>query len=1819
MSNPFDQFDAPANPFDQFDAPSTPAARPGLGERFVVNATQGFREGTLAGKVLSDIEMGKPQRTFANIADQAMEEARASGSNAGLKLLSDGRLSPYYGVPLDRISGEREKADEASRLKLEQFGREEAARQARAAALPAWSGPLEGATALAGQVLGSSASPESLVPAARGRTIAETFARGGLVNSATTAAAEPIIQQGNIEIGRQAGPDLAQAAASTVLGGLVGGVANAIPHALGNAFRAWRAKNGVAPDTIDLPPMPEEAAIFMRSPEGQAAAAANGIADAADPRAAVLAEKLQARRAAEAERAQRPIDTDPQQIQAEKDAIASGELDPAAAAAVSARRAPTPEVIVPERAIDPSVQAGVDLRGRTNLPAVTEPQPTRMTPEEVSRAQRQNAAGNPNRAEPVDTPAAPPDRAPQTRDDMQGQREAGQAFDLAARQRERVAPDVRDTQTAGRPEGVAAKTIALDDGFPVEIVERRMVPDAKGNMVEVAKVRRYDPRTGTADADAVEYEVPVRQLKRSNYATEPRRAQDFVDQSQSPRNPETPRAPDEPVAREPGQTYRATAEDPNTDFPGAGPGRSPIPDQPPGEAPGRRWSRAEDAARDFADRQARGEQSRAWSREEAKANAGKSSSKAADPDADGRFATDEGFVRSNKGGPVSFADQMQAAKWILNVGQKGSPDQIFEIANHPGGKGFTVRERGRSDPPPSGAKPKPEQPAAAPAEPRALPAPERPAAPPVQPAATQAPAAPTKATQRVPSAPQSLIQWIRAAGGMQDPGGDVRSMAGDARSRPGLVSNTGMDPDTMAARAWEQGYLGGKGRTDRPTINELFDAINEDLRGNRQYSDADQSAAIERDAALRNNAEVERLADELGLDARTATREEIQGAINERLSQEEQYARLREIDDAIASEHADAEARTREIAEERGDAWEPEYTREDVGGDAGRGQGARDAGSAGRSEGEVAGDTGQGRAGDAVRDRAEPAARDDAGRADKATDDVGRDQGLKTEKVSTADGPRDQGVMPGMDRSAKQAQAARDTKRGLASDAPQKAADEGLFKPEPAKGQGSMTLGAFGTPETWAKVFGWPIERAKAWISHSRDMAGTLKEAAETGKADPVVRNFARMLALPADSWIRSVAKEFKSPTLDAVINKIHARAADDAGVAVGRTWHEAVSGSVEKRIGQLEKSIGKIMGDKAAMAQLVRLVQNPGTIKPGTPLHDAAAGVTKLLRDMHAYMREAGVEVGEIKNGYFPRQTDMAAVARDPQGFVAAAKKEFMRLGASAKDAEEKAIEWQTAVLFEKNQASPFNAAGGDAFANFLKGRTLSKQADETMRKYLVQDPAQVLTGYISSAVRRAETARRFGDRWKDWAATEEKIQKEGAGGSLEALRNYVATATGVKPPGAPPAALKVLSGLRTWTTLGTLESATIASLSEPILSAVRSGNVIDLGRSLKRTVQAVMKSQGSDVRRLREIGEDIGAISSAFNHNLMAERWAGGDPQSKFENKVLSTFFTRTYLEQWTNATREGSVSVGETFLRRLSKDAASGRTPGLVARSLSELGIPTDKVPAFSKWLSSTKDGRPELADLKGEMGELYKTALFRFVDQSIMRPNASTRPTWASHPLGRVVFQLQSFQYAFAANVLGRAGRRVFDAVDPRSALTGFERAKLASQVIVPLALYTAAQTGLSMGRDAVRGDPVKKKEEKPYEATLRHLSRAGLTGYSDPLLNAITGARYGRDPATTLIGPTFSRWLDGLKVGSDLALRNTDKTNTQERAAARWVYDLLFEPAVNMALSVAAPGSSLVAAGVTQAVGSGRTREAAISAIAGPKAETGRGGGRASSR
>src|SRR3546814_19268547 len=107
------------------------------------------------------------------------------------------------------------------------------------------------------------------------------------------------------------------------------------------------------------------------------------------------------------------------------------------------------------------------------------------------------------------------------------------------------------------------------------------------------------------------------------------------------------------------------------------------------------------------------------------------------------------------------------------------------------------------------------------------------------------------------------------------------------------------------------------------------------------------------------------------------------------------------------------------------------------------------------------------------------------------------------------------------------------------------------------------------------------------------------------------------------------------------------------------------------------------------------------------------------------------------------------------------------------------------------------------------------------------------------------------------------------------------------------------------------------------------------------------------------------------------------------------------------------------------------------------------------------------------------------------------------------------------------------------------------------------ISVVAHWGLTDLRDTILDDPAKTDEQKtrtPTEKLLLAVSRAGGLGMLDLPVNILTGLRYQKDPATTMIGPIFGSMSELLGSAVELSGdRNSPNTNTGERKTARKIY------------------------------------------------------------
>lgn len=140
----------------------------------------------------------------------------------------------------------------------------------------------------------------------------------------------------------------------------------------------------------------------------------------------------------------------------------------------------------------------------------------------------------------------------------------------------------------------------------------------------------------------------------------------------------------------------------------------------------------------------------------------------------------------------------------------------------------------------------------------------------------------------------SLMEFIAKNGGVEDKGGDLKSMGADAwhKGKPGkrrLIRDTSGEgqasmlegglgvneygPDAWALRAWEAGYF--PDFAERPTANDLIDAIGEGVAGRERYTQA-------RDKTLRDAAmELRALLENRQIDPDTASKADIRAALDQ--------------------------------------------------------------------------------------------------------------------------------------------------------------------------------------------------------------------------------------------------------------------------------------------------------------------------------------------------------------------------------------------------------------------------------------------------------------------------------------------------------------------------------------------------------------------------------------------------------------------------------------------------------------------------------------------------------------------------------------------------------------------------------------------------------------------------------------------------------------------------------------------------------------------------------------------------------------------------
>lgn len=535
--------------------------------------------------------------------------------------------------------------------------------------------------------------------------------------------------------------------------------------------------------------------------------------------------------------------------------------------------------------------------------------------------------------------------------------------------------------------------------------------------------------------------------------------------------------------------------------------------------------------------------------------------------------------------------------------------------------------------------------------------------------------------------------------------------------------------------------------------------------------------------------------------------------------------------------------------------------------------------------------------------------------------------------------------------------------------------------------------------------------------------------------------------------------------------------------------------------------------------------------------------------------------------------------------------------------------------VRMRVGELNDFGSIGPEG--NFLKGRTLPNEAGVIMRKFMFDNPMEMLTEYAFAAAKKAEYARVFG-------ADNSKLQNmldaaEGASREdVEMMKAGVQAATGrVQGSG-----LGLQSFRTTVFSLGNvnlLPHAAWSSLAEPLSAGLRTGYARDSAKALAGFVVPLVRRKR--YRDLKEISRAIGLVTPYTLDTLMENRLGADVIGKHWLQTVVSRSFIVNGLTPLTHYQRTAMMPVANAALLRhlrayvegkrgiygAMRDAIDGEQKSFANGELNEIGIAEADRADLLKWMDSV-GGMPHFDDLYGPDGqfhkaaELWSRAVYRMTTEIIQDPLKTDRQILANNPDHAAMYGIMSFIAAFTRNIIWRNIERGIKDTDSKGKVAAKVSLNIAAAAL-PFATLYMGQFLVGMLRDGLfysdKLDEMEDDEAIEWLA-LRALDRTGVYGQLSPLVNLVNGVRYETDMTSLFTGPYLAHFSKNTQeVIAAFIGRNSENTNTAEHKAARAMYRQLVKPVALSLIAGVAPTGPV----------SGNVARAAYFALASRNTET----------
>lgn len=510
------------------------------------------------------------------------------------------------------------------------------------------------------------------------------------------------------------------------------------------------------------------------------------------------------------------------------------------------------------------------------------------------------------------------------------------------------------------------------------------------------------------------------------------------------------------------------------------------------------------------------------------------------------------------------------------------------------------------------------------------------------------------------------------------------------------------------------------------------------------------------------------------------------------------------------------------------------------------------------------------------------------------------------------------------------------------------------------------------------------------------------------------------------------------------------------------------------------------------------------------------ARNARKVLREtldgLHEYMSEAGVEVRDLGVGtdYFPRIWDASYISSHQSEFLGMLES-YVRSGEFKGDPRETMHRLMTTDGAEMTIV--VNRPGMQQ----LKPRVLKFITHADAAPFLNKNLYETMNRYITQATRRAEWARRLGDKSEKVTSLLSEAAAQGATqDDVETARKYIYAIDGTLGDGINPEWRRLQGNLIVYQNIRLLPLAIFSSIVDPMGIVVRGGTVGDAFSALKRGVRNVVKNfkTAPETDEAEALAATLGTIDSvmlahtlgtSFNQGMVGDR----------ARKINDWFFRMNLMEQFNTDMRVGATQAAIGFI----KTHRTGTKSAHSMRWLAELGLtPADiHLNAAGDVVLSEAEGLSPEAALK------MRTAINRWVDGAVLRPDAADKPLWMSDPHYAILAHLKQFVFAFHETILKRVAHEVRAGnYTPAYALASY----------VPVMIAADAAKGILQGGGS---EPAWKRDWTAADYLWSGVERGGLLGVGQFAADAVHEVNRGGTGLGHLAGPTIEQLADAVQV------------------------------------------------------------------------------------